>query len=58
VVETDSYLYHRGRIAFEDDRERDLDLRGLGYDVVRLSEKQIADGGERVVGLLMDALGR
>ena len=57
VVETDSYLYHRGKVAFEDDHERDLGLRGLGYDVLRLSEKQIAEGGERVAGLLVEALG-
>jgi very-short-patch-repair endonuclease len=56
VVETDSYLYHRGRVAFEDDHERDLGLRDLGYDVLRLSEKQIADGDERVGGMLMAAL--
>lgn len=41
IVETDSYLYHRGQVAFQDDRARDLDLMGLGYEVVRLSEKQI-----------------
>jgi hypothetical protein len=58
VVETDGYLYHRGRAAFEDDRERDLGLRVLGYDVVRLSERQIAEEGERVVALLADRLVR
>jgi very-short-patch-repair endonuclease len=58
VVETDSYLYHRGRVAFEDDHERDLGLRGLGYEVLRLSEKQVAGDGERVAGLLVEALGR
>jgi hypothetical protein len=56
VVETDGYLYHRGRAAFEEDRERDLGLRGLGYDVIRLSEKQVEDGGERVAGLLTEVL--
>lgn len=57
VVETDGYLYHRGKQAFEDDHERDLGLRGLGYDVIRLSEKQIADEGGRVAELLVGALG-
>ena len=28
VVETDGYLYHRGAVAFEDDHDRDLGLRG------------------------------
>jgi very-short-patch-repair endonuclease len=57
VVETDGYLYHRGKVAFEDDHERDLGLRGLGYDVLRLSEKQIAEGDGRVAELLVEALG-
>jgi very-short-patch-repair endonuclease len=47
VVETDSYLYHRGKVAFEDDRERDLALRALGYDVVRLSERHLNSSNER-----------
>lgn len=41
VVETDSYLYHRGKVAFQDDRARDLELRRRGFEVVRLSERQL-----------------
>lgn len=41
IVETDSYATHGGTIAFEDDRERDLRLRRLGYDVHRFSEQQL-----------------
>lgn len=33
AVETDSYRFHRGAQAFENDHERDLDLRAAGYDV-------------------------
>jgi very-short-patch-repair endonuclease len=43
VVETDGYRYHRGRAAFEDDHDRDLRLRALGFEVIRLSEKQVDD---------------
>jgi very-short-patch-repair endonuclease len=57
VVETDSYLYHRGKVAFDDDHERDLGLRGLGYDVLRLSERQVAEGAEHLAALLAEALG-
>jgi very-short-patch-repair endonuclease len=57
VVETDSYLYHRGRVAYEDDRERDLDLRARGYDVLRLSEGQLADQAPRVAAMVSRALG-
>ncbi|HSS43356.1 MAG TPA: DUF559 domain-containing protein [Solirubrobacterales bacterium] len=41
VVETDSYATHGGTIAFEDDRERDLRLRRLGYAVHHISERQL-----------------
>jgi hypothetical protein len=54
VVETDGYRYHRGRQAFEDDRGRDLELRARGYEVLRLSYRQVVDQPERV----MAALGR
>jgi very-short-patch-repair endonuclease len=41
VVETDSYATHGGTIAFEDDRERDLRLRRLGFAVHHFSERQL-----------------
>jgi very-short-patch-repair endonuclease len=56
VVETDGYRYHRGRAAFEDDRRRDLRLRALGYDVIRLSGRQVADAPEEVAAVLRVAL--
>jgi very-short-patch-repair endonuclease len=56
IVETDGYIYHRGRVAFEDDRDRDLRLRGLGFDVIRISEKQIDEEARRVAETLATAL--
>lgn len=56
VVETDGYRYHRGRQAFEDDRSRDLDLRALGYDVLRFSYRQVSHEPERVAAAVRDAL--
>lgn len=56
VVETDSYLYHRGRAAFEDDRERDLRLRAAGFDVIRVSEKQLDTEPGRVAEAVAAAL--
>lgn len=56
VAETDGYRYHRGRAAFEDDRKRDLKLRTLGYDVVRLSYRQVTEEPDRVAGVLREAL--
>jgi very-short-patch-repair endonuclease len=58
VVETDGYRYHRGRAAFEDDRARDLRLRALGYEVVRLSYRQVCDESAVVAPVLHAALER
>ena len=56
VVETDGYRFHRGRAAFEDDRARDLRLRQAGFDVIRLSYRQVLNGPEQVAGVLREAL--
>jgi very-short-patch-repair endonuclease len=52
VVETDSYLYHRGKVSFQDDRSIDLGLMRLGYEVLRLSELQIDEEPAQVVEVL------
>ena len=56
VVETDGYRYHRGRQAFEDDRDRDLRLRTAGYDVLRFSGKQVDEEPRRVTAAVARAL--
>jgi len=56
AVETDSYRYHRGAIAFQDDHARDLDLRRHGHEVRRFSEKQINDEPAQVAADLRAAL--
>jgi very-short-patch-repair endonuclease len=58
VVETDSYLYHRGRLAFQEDRGRDLELKRLGYEVLRVSERQVNDEPGEVAEILAAVLGR
>jgi very-short-patch-repair endonuclease len=55
VVETDSYTYHRGAVSFEDDHARDLDLRQLGYAVLRFTDKQIENEPDRVAAVLAAA---
>lgn len=57
VVETDFYEYHRGRVAFRDDRGRDLELRRLGYAARRYSEELVNERPAEVVADLRDALG-
>ena len=52
VVETDGYKYHRGRISFEDDRSRDLELKTLGYEVIRLTHHQVVKRSDDVVAVL------
>jgi very-short-patch-repair endonuclease len=41
AVETDFFDYHRGSQAFEDDHQRELDLRRAGYAVRRFTGAQI-----------------
>lgn len=56
IVETDGYRYHRGRIAFEEDHSRDLRLQTLGYNVIRLTYRQVMDCPEEVIAGLSKAL--
>jgi very-short-patch-repair endonuclease len=56
VVETDGYLYHRGKAAFQDDHGRDLELMRLGYQVLRLSERQLEAESERAAAVLASRL--
>jgi very-short-patch-repair endonuclease len=52
AVETDGWQAHRGRQAFEDDRERDAFLRLRGFEVVRFSWRQITEDSGSVVAVL------
>jgi very-short-patch-repair endonuclease len=56
VVEADTWIYHRGSVAFEDDHARDLDLRAAGYTVLRFTDKQLEDEPERIAADLRRAL--
>jgi very-short-patch-repair endonuclease len=56
VVETDSYATHGGTVAFEEDHERELRLRRLGYAVHRFSERQLEVEPDAVVEDVVAAL--
>lgn len=56
VVEIDSFAYHRGSVAFQEDRARDLDLRGEGFAVLRFSERQLEEEPGRVIADVARAL--
>jgi very-short-patch-repair endonuclease len=57
VVEIDSFLYHRGSVAFHDDHARDLDLRQRGFTALRYSELQLAEEPDWVAADVAAALG-
>jgi very-short-patch-repair endonuclease len=52
VVETDSYLYHRGEVAFQEDRARELALMRRGFEVLRISELQLDEEPAHVAEVL------
>ena len=56
AVETDFFDYHRGSQAFEDDHQRELDLRRRGYVVRRFTGAQIRDHPALVVADLGEVL--
>jgi len=56
VVETDSWDYHRGSVAFEDDHGRELALRRHGLAVRRYTGAQIETEPRAVVADLRAAL--
>jgi Protein of unknown function (DUF559) len=41
IVETDSWSYHGDHLAFEKDRQRDVELTAAGYDVHRTTYKML-----------------
>jgi very-short-patch-repair endonuclease len=57
VVELDGYQAHAGRAAFEDDRARDVELKALGFDVLRLTWRQVVHEPAATAALLRKLLG-
>lgn len=58
AVETDSWSYHRGSVAFEDDHDRDLELRRRRIDLIRVTGRQLERHPEAIATDLLEALGR
>ena len=56
AVETDFFDYHRGSVAFEDDHQRELDLRRAGYTFRRSTGAQIRNHPALVVADLREVL--
>lgn len=58
VVETDGFAHHASRGAQERDRRRDLDLRLAGYDVVRVTWRQLREQPRLVASAVLRAHSR
>jgi very-short-patch-repair endonuclease len=57
VIECDSYAWHMDREAFERDRERDAELQGLGWKVLRFTWAQLRYNPDYVLRQLRLHLG-
>ena len=58
VVETDGWLAHRHRTAFETDRARDVALQATGLTVTRFTGRQVRDGTMKVIVQIGQLLAR
>ena len=56
IVEVDGYAFHRGRRAFERDRQRDAALAAQGYTVLRVTWRQLVYEPQAVVARIAAAL--
>jgi very-short-patch-repair endonuclease len=56
IVEVDGYAYHSTRAAFERDRIRDAELQAAGYQVMRVTWRQLIETSEAVVALIAQVL--
>jgi very-short-patch-repair endonuclease len=57
IVEVDGYPFHSGRWAFERDRRRDQAHIAAGYQVIRVTWRQLKEEPLRVVAVIAMALG-
>lgn len=58
VVETDFFTYHRGSVAFNEDHQREMDLRLAGYTVRRYTGEQLDERPDLIAAELGEVLGR
>jgi very-short-patch-repair endonuclease len=58
IVEVDGYDFHSHRRAFERDRRKDMALRDAGYEVIRISWRQLTEEPFVVIAHIARALDR
>jgi len=56
IVETDGYIYHADRLAFERDHESTIDLAAAGYEVHRVTHRILAGDPSTFLGMLRRSL--
>ena len=56
IVEVDGYAAHSSPWAFERDRRKTAALQALGYVVLRVTPRQIADHTDAVIAWIRGAL--
>ena len=58
IVELDSWPFHKGKIAFETDRERDAETLAHGYVTVRVTGERLDERprqeAQRLLAILRD----
>jgi hypothetical protein len=52
IVELDSWRFHKGKIAFETDRERDAETLARGFVTVRVTEERLDERPQQEAGRL------
>jgi very-short-patch-repair endonuclease len=55
IIEADGRRYHDTPQAFERDRQRDLELGALGWQVIRITWRQLIERPERILAALRTA---
>jgi very-short-patch-repair endonuclease len=58
AIEVDGYMWHMDRLAFEEDRRRDNELRALGWTVFRFTWAMLRFDSGRVAELVAQHLSR
>lgn len=56
VIEIDSHLHHTARLDAESDASRDRGLRAAGFEVLRITERQLRERPDQVVAVVRGAL--
>jgi very-short-patch-repair endonuclease len=57
IVEVDSFGFHKSRWRFEDDRIRDTKLQKLGWRVIRVTDRRLANEPDAVIADIRELLG-